>query len=287
MRFQFLFLALLSINVINAQNIIDEVSFSYGDITHLEVEGSFAKVEIKGVAGDELTFDGKLTGRDRVDNVKIKYEKSGSKLHVWIDRPSRMNNWSNNLNGQLTFTVPKSILLYIDNSSGAIHVDNINAKTCRLESSSGAIYANQITAETYLESSSGRINAEGINGNIEGKSSSGRQIISNVKGNIQTVSSSGRIVLANVEGRLDLRNTSGGITGEEIYITGNSKFRSTSGSIKMELTKDIESYTYECKASSGSIYIGDKKVGKDAYYKYGNILIEGQTSSGSQKYWSK
>ncbi len=55
----------------------------------------------------------------------------------------------------------------------------------------------------------------------------------------------------------------------------------------MELTNDIETYSYECKASSGSIYIGDKKVGKDAYYKYGDILIEGQTTSGGQKYWGR
>lgn len=286
MRSFIIILSLLSVLSINAQDVIDEVSFSYDGITHLEVEGSFAKVEIRGVSGNKLDFEGRITGNSGKGDIEIKYEKSGSRLHVWIDRSSRFSNWNSNLRGELIFSVPKNIELDIDNSSGEVYAEQINASTCRLEASSGKVHASYITATTQLETSSGRIVAEHINGNLKSKSSSGGQSLKNIKGNITSVASSGRIFLENVEGQLNLRNSSGGISGEEVNITGNSKLRSTSGSIKMELTRDIEDYTYDCTASSGSIYIGDKKVGKNAYYKYGNILIEGVTSSGGQKYFN-
>lgn len=279
-------LALLSALSIKAQDIIDEVSFSYDGITHLEVEGSFTRVEIKGVNGDQLKFDGKITGKSGKGDIEIKYEKSGSRLHVWIDRSSRYSSWNSNLKGELIFSVPKNIELNIDNSSGAVYAEQINASTCRLEASSGKVHARYITASTQLETSSGRITAEYINGNLKSKSSSGGQSLKNIKGNISSVASSGRISLENTEGQLNLRNSSGGIHGENVNIIGDSRLKSTSGSIKLELTQDIESYTYDCSASSGSIYIGDKKVGKSAYYKYGNILIEGVTSSGGQKYFN-
>jgi len=286
MRSFIIILSLLSVLSSEAQNVIDEVSFSYDGITHLEVEGSFAKVEIRGVSGNKLDFDGKITGNSGKGDIEIKYEKAGSRLHVWVDRSSRFSNWNSNLRGELIFSVPKNIVLDIDNSSGEVYAEYINASTCRLEASSGKVIAKHITATTNLETSSGRIVAEHIIGDLKVKSSSGGQSLRSVDGDITSVASSGRISLVDVEGRLNLRNSSGGISGEDVNITADSKLRSTSGSIKIELSKDIEHYTYDCSASSGSIYIGDKKVGKNAYYKYGNILIEGVTSSGGQKYFN-
>ncbi len=286
MRYFTLALVFITSISLHAQDVIDQVSISYDGITHLAVEGSFAKVDIKGERGSKLQFDGEITGHSGKGTIEIKYEKTGTRLHVWINRPSRGINWGRNLNGLLRFTVPDNIELDIDNSSGAVYVDGINARVCRLEASSGRVNARNITAETSLETSSGRIEATNINGNLQTHSSSGGQHLEDVTGNIESVASSGRISLDHVKGRLHLRTSSGGITGEAITLTGDSKFRCTSGSVRMNLANDVKSYTYDCSASSGSIYIGDDKVGKNAYYKYGDIVIRGETTSGSQKYQS-
>jgi len=154
-----------------------------------------------------LDFDGQITSKSGKADIEIKYEKSGSRLHVWVERKSRNSSWNSNLRGTLIFSVPNNIELDIDNSSGAVYAENINATTCRLEASSGKVQAYRINAETYLETSSGRITADNITGKLKVKSSSGGQSLSDIKGNIHAVASSGRMIYE-MECDLDSQSTS-------------------------------------------------------------------------------
>ncbi|MDW7695478.1 hypothetical protein R9C00_27175 [Flammeovirgaceae bacterium SG7u.111] len=256
-------------------------SFSYDGITELTVKGRYAKVIIDGQNGNQLTFKGEITGSG---NDEIKYEKNGNSLKVWLEVNG--NSWGNK-KATLDFKVPKGIELVVDNSSGGVSASNLDGPKIELLASSGSIYAENISSGLILKTSSGGIKAKEITGDINAKSSSGGQHLDNIVGNIKAVATSGGVKVSNVKGSLNISNSSGGISGDEVMLTQSSSFKTSSGGIKMDFVNDLDDLSFECSASSGNIKIGEESSGKKIILKYGDIMIHGVSSSGSQKYSTK
>ncbi len=289
-----------------AQNDIDQVNTSYEGVSKLVVKGSFCDVNIVGGGENKVTLNGKISGTANNGEIKIMHRQSGSTLEVWIDRPSG-NSWNwgwNNLNGKLDFQVPSRIELVVANSSGDVDVRNIDYNTCELGASSGDVKAENITASLKITATSGDISAIQVKGNVRGRTSSGSQKLANITGGIDTDASSGdirintadgdvfaettsgSIDIEGAKGKFELRTTSGGIDGNDITLTGNSTFKSTSGGIDMQLKNDMKTLSFDLQASSGGLRAGEVRADRKLYMKNGsgNIEIRGISSSGSQSY---
>ncbi len=301
MRTLIIILGTVTINssLIYAQSDLAEEKFELYGIKEVEVRGSFCDVTVKGYTGQTLYFDGKISGSSG-KNYSIEYDRDGSFLKIWVESPH--NNWGFT-RGQLNLRVPDGIEVVVDNSSGDVYASDLTGRNIRLEASSGDIEANDIGNDLLLETSSGDIELTGLNGNLRSKSSSGDQRLRKVKGDIDGRSSSGRISLDDIvgdivaetssggieldgfKGGLKLESTSGSLNGDEIELTTNSSFRSSSGSIDMELVNEIESLNFDLDASSGSLRIGGRRA-EDRYIdrQGGDIEIKGVSSSGSQRY---
>lgn len=301
MKILMIILGTVAINssLIYAQSDFVEENFEMDGIKEIEVRGSFCDVSVKGYTGQTLYFDGKISGSSG-KNYSIEYDRDGSFLKIWVE--SLRNNWGFT-RGQLNLKVPHGIEVVVDNSSGDVYAADLSGRNIKLEASSGDIEANDIDNDLLLETSSGDIELTGLSGNLKSKSSSGDQRLRNVSGNIDGRSSSGRIDLQDIKGDivaetssggieldgfkggLKLESTSGSLNGDEIELTANSSFRSSSGSIDIELVNDIESLSFDLNASSGSLRIGDRRA-EDRYIdrRGGGIEIKGVSSSGSQRY---
>jgi len=326
-------MALMIISCVQAQDVIDQVSEKYNNITAVEVEGSFCSVSIIGGTGSDVDFKGEVLGSKKYD-IKIRHNVSGGTLRVWIDRPNSLRN----VKGKLEFTVPTNTNIDVDNSSGSISVENIGQVVVALKASSGSVRARNIDSNLTAEASSGSIaladikgdvravtssgsqkhnniggnlkakassgslKVEGVGGeaelgtssgsqsinvignNLYAKSSSGSIKISDVTGDVKASATSGGIGLSKITGAVNLSTSSGSQRGTNMKLTGNSTFKSSSGSVSMELSNDAEELSFALTASSGSLSAKGSSGRKNLVIERGPIKITGVSSSGSQTY---
>jgi hypothetical protein len=95
---------------------------------------------------------------------------------------------------------------------------------------------------------------------------------------------SGHIEVERISGTLKVTAGSGSILGEAVTPTGDSSFKTGSGSIEMQFLNAEDQLSFDLDAGSGSIRIGDIKGADRVIYGAGQIKITGRSGSGSQNY---
>lgn len=262
----------------------------------LEVEASLLDVEVNGVPGSTLT----VRGEDISKNIAVKYKRRGDVLRVWVEK--RFYPLTLRKSGSLYIEVPMDTGVELKSSTGEIVIRNMESDLFSTESSSGNISISNVFTDVRAKSSSGDINIGMIEGSVYGESSSGRIEVINVnggvylsassgdlrlsaiEGNIEAASSSGRIILNTIKGALRIKTSSGDITGEDVLISGDSVFESSSGRIDMNLDNQLNGLTFRLKSSSGKLEVGNLSGEKNLAAGEGTIRITGETSSGDQTY---
>jgi hypothetical protein len=265
-------------------------------IDELRVESLMLGVEIRG--GSRLNVEG--WGKDIPDHVKVEYERRGSVLHVWVKR--RFSLFSSSKGGMLFFDVPRGIDLEIQSSSGSVDIEGMNSDRLVAGSSSGDVRVSDIRSRLDAHSSSGNIVIDEVQGDVRAESSSGNMDFSditgdvvasassgslkayNVRGDVELSASSGRIELDSTKGSVDARTTSGNMEGEDVWITGDSIFHSSSGRIDMDFDNPLSAFSFRLSSSSGGLHAGDVSGQKSLVAGTGVFRITGETSSGSQRY---
>ena len=269
---------------------------SESGIRRLEVEASLLNVEINGGTGGSLTG----WGEDIPKNVVVNYRRRGDVVRVWVEK--RFAPFASRRNGRLFFEVPENIDLDIRTSSGGIIIRNMESESLVTASSSGDISVSRISSRVEVKSSSGNISLGMIDGDISAKSSSGRVEVINVAGDVTATASSGDVRLSAVEGDLELssssggiylsstqgsviaRATSGSIVGNDVRITGDSTYETSSGNIEMDFDNPLNDLSFRLSSSSGRLRIGNLTGEKNLAAGEGNIRVSGESSSGNQSY---
>jgi len=297
-----------------------EETFEYSGVDELQVDGMFFTVEVSGYAGDRV--EGRISIPKNLyegNYVEVVHSKSGGVLEVEVKK-KRMTIPPISGTAFISIRAPRGIVVNLKTSSGKIAVEGFETDTIRLKSSSGKIRAKDLNASINItsssgsqdiqqckgnlsvKSSSGRISArdvagnisvesssggqtyEAIDGNIKAKSSSGRQSYEAITGDITAEMSSGGLTINKQAGALDLRATSGKLEGEEIKLTCNSSFRTSSGRIRFEFENDFDDFSFDLQSSSGVLHVGESRVKGTFILGNGPIKITGKSSSGSQEY---
>jgi len=311
-----LFIYFISLYAVFAQKHELKGQFSYEGITAIEIDSRFFDLNIEGTNTNRVDVETEIKGKNQHYNYEIKHEKNGSNLKVWITSSANQNyegyeetNWKdlksfrfNYLKAVMNFKVPENINIKVKNSSGRVMANNLHGDSLRFISSSGTMRLSNLTGNIYFKLSSGRLYAENIQGDIKAVSSSGTQhwdkiegklrtkvssgriLMDKVKGEIYAKSSSGTIHADDVEGIVALNTSSGRIIGENILLTKDAYFKSSSGAIKLDLMNQLDNLKFNTKASSGNIRVGKSKKVKILKENEGNIEIIGITTSGRQRY---
>ncbi|MFT3740808.1 MAG: hypothetical protein QM786_18820 [Breznakibacter sp.] len=258
-------IALLAVSGMSAQQptvVVDKVNKTFGNITTIEVEGSFCSAVVTTGTSDDVTFSGEIKAPAQRDDIKIKYADANNTLKVWIERPGSL---SGNFDGKLYFTVPANTNVYISNSSGNINVSGIGNANVVLKASSGSITAASISSDLTCQTSSGSQTISGIKGNFKSASSSGSQRIKDIGGFVETSASSGSLNIDGVGMYTSAETSSGSLRVSAVK--GNVKAKATSGSVHVSnVTGDVVA-----SSSSGSINLNQIKG-----------ALSTQSSSGSQ-----
>ncbi len=292
-------LILISQNDLIAQEKLAEESFDLENVRSLEVRGKFCNVELNGTSSRNLSMEGYIRGSGDPDKYKIKYEKQGDHVEVWVESP--MSIWGN-IQSLLRFDVPGNVEIVVDNSSGNLIAHNISSGHINLQTSSGNIETGDTDGEMHIKCTSGNVSVETQSGDLWATTTSGNIKIKNVEGDseINTTSgninlenlvgnsaahcSSGNITMIQLNGKLSAETSSGNIKGENILLTSDSDFKATSGNIKIDLLNGEDDLSFNLEAGSGNL----KAIGNSGEDKMiirgGKINIRGISSSGNQTY---
>jgi hypothetical protein len=90
--------------------------------------------------------------------------------------------------------------------------------------------------------------------------------------------------MKDLKGMLDIVSSSGNIRGEDIMLTGDTRFKATSGGVSIGLLNNAEELSFDLDAGSGNLYAAGSSADERLILKQGPIKISGVTSSGNQRY---
>ncbi|MGE5529152.1 MAG: DUF4097 family beta strand repeat-containing protein [Patescibacteria group bacterium] len=304
----FLFAAVLAIAVAAVPRafggmVVKEYSYQDRDITSMSVEGMFFQVDVRAHAGRGVRLRTE-TPADILRKIRIVRKVQDGRLVVRVENKNRYRTGFSfsGRSPRLVFDVPANVQVEIDNSSGSVRVRGLRARTVAARASSGSLELEEIDAALTAAASSGSIRIRSCRGDkeirassgsltvidgegdITAETSSGNQRYVGIKGDITARSSSGGINLRRVEGRLELQASAGSLVGRDILVTGNSRFRTSSGSIDFHFQNDLAEFSFRLRGTSGGLRAG--RIHAHEYLQCGNgpITIEGESTSGSQNY---
>ncbi|MCL2073028.1 MAG: DUF4097 domain-containing protein [Marinilabiliaceae bacterium] len=231
------------------------------DIT-LTVENTFGNIIIDGIGNETVTLM-TTAGTINANNIPCNA--------VFTTTTGSINCQS--INGDLT----------VETKSGNISAKDIKG-FATINGTSGTINLDKVKEEVNIISTSGSQLISGINSDVTTSATTGRIEVVDVKGNVDVSTTTGQIRLVDIVGEIKAESTKGAIKGNSIKITGNSSFESENGAIEMEFLNQPKTLSYDISSNSGSLEAEGTKNSRRVKIKEGDIMIEGVTTSGNQKY---
>ena len=298
-----LFFTLFFIGFLTAsygQRILAEKHFESDNAKSVKVIGIFCDVNV--VQRDQLIFDGLIKGDGDEGDYVIAVIQSGSEIVFKVERKKDRNwGWNDMDIAKLDLQLPAGVELSIENTSGDILIDEYSSSYLDVSATSGDITLKQINANIQARTTSGDVLLRDVTGNIAMRSTSGNQEFFGITGDVKTVATSGDIEIDRMVGDLDMSTTSGDmdvdslegmiqatatsgdIEGNYVLLTGDSRFKSTSGNIYVELENDLEKVGFDLRATSGDLEVGRIDGDDHLVIRRGDISITGISTSGDQR----
>ncbi len=230
--------------------------------TNINIKNSSGSIDVKNIGQSTVTLVAS-SGSIMASNINSSIKATTSSGSIK----------ANNITGSINAI----------SSSGSHMLENIG-ENVNSSLSSGNIKISQVKGYVKSNSSSGSQYINGVEAGLESSATSGSIKIENVNGDVYSQTSSGSIKLNNIRGILSLISSSGSQYGTGITLTGDSSFKSSSGSINMKLTNTPEELSFKLQASSGGLNAKGSSDKKKLNIERGSIHINGISSSGSQSY---
>ncbi|MCA1745363.1 MAG: DUF4097 family beta strand repeat-containing protein [Bacteroidales bacterium] len=190
----------------------------------------------------------------------------------------KINTTSGNIHGAV---IGGSV--YAHSVSGNVSMKDVRG-SCHLSSISGNVKVSAAFEGVELNTTSGNISLSDVVGAADVKSASGEIAVFRLKGNAVATSSSGSLRVEEVVGTLDLTTISGTIKGQQVMLTGLSKFRNGSGHIDIMFSNDPETLSFDLKTVSGRLDVRGLIAEKQLIKGDGPVRVTGSTTSGNQTY---
>ena len=174
----------------------------------LRVEGKASTTDVvaEGTARaprKDLLEEIKLTGTREGDVVRIVVEMPDMKRHDW-------DSWDDGPSLDLTVTVPATIPVEIEDSSGDLRV--MGTAALDVDDNSGGVEIRDVTGALRVTDGSGELEIQNVRGDVSIEDGSGEIDVRDVTGSVTVRDGSGSITAHGVGGTVHvLRDGSGGI----------------------------------------------------------------------------
>lgn len=228
----------------------------------VKVENASGNISVENVGREILTLQ-TVSGNINISNIPCKANLK-------------------TVSGSITCNLVSGNVVATTTSGGMKIIDIKGA--AKINSTSGAVNIQNVLNEVDVSSVSGKLSVSGVYANVTCKSTSGKIELKDVKGIIKTDNTSGGGTFVNVIGEINASSVSGSIKGTSVMLTGNSNFKTSSGTIDISLSNSPKTLSFNLNSSSGSLEAAGIKGEKKLEINEGAIKITGTTSSGGQRY---
>jgi hypothetical protein len=186
----------------------------------------------------------------------------------------RIANFSGKLSGNMDLLGYKTIDISVD--SGVVFLNRLSAQTVSVRVSSGRLDVSGIGGNSFVSVSSGRLRIGELTGTEHRiKVSSGHTLVGVLRGGAAIEISSGNVVLEKFQGLMDLKISAGSarvgdFSGEGYFalnsgklnldakeLTGDLRFRLSSGSVEMDISGELF-FNLDAVTKSGGVQITGK-----------------------------
>jgi hypothetical protein len=208
-------------------------------IARVVVEAGAGDLVVRGGDGGDVKANGKACASksELLDEINLEIRREGDTVYLRTVLPE-MSGFVFGIAPyayiDLTVDVPKTANLKIEDSSGDMHVSNVQGAT--IHDSSGDQQVEHIAGDLDIADSSGEIKVSDVRGGLRLRDSSGDVDVDTVQGDV--------LVTVDSSGDLDIRHVTGGV-----HIVNDSSGDIEIGDVKRDVTIDDD--------SSGGIVVHD------------------------------
>lgn len=263
----------------------------FADVGSLELDSLFVRARVEAVTGSTL----RLEARDIPKGVRVETRQLGSKVIIKVEKDDFLPVIAPG--AAISVFVPVGADCELSSASGSIEISGLAGKILSVKSASGSVSASALGTPVSIETASGSVKVEksaygkviksasgsieikGGEGDIIASSASGEIRVSGVGGIARLSTASGGVEIDSFKGRLKVETTSGSIRGRDVVLSGDSDFRSVSGSIDLDLDNRKDDFRYSVTTTSGSTSVFGDSVKGD--FGSGSINLSARTTSGS------
>jgi DUF4097 and DUF4098 domain-containing protein YvlB len=243
----------------------EDVGFSSYGIDRVEIDSEFLNLELRGEDRSSVSMSTDLSRGGFFDSrgFTVRHEVEGTHLRIWVQRDG---GFISSGSGTIMIQVPRGTVMLAESASGNIWIDGLSAP------------------ELHVKSASGNIQLKDVRAALDAASASGRLVVRRIHGKADLATVSGRIEMADVSGPISAKTVSGSIEGEHVFLEGDSRFKSVSGDICIDLENPLEALRYKLSTTSGVLRVGSVQASGELEAGSGKMTLEGETVSGSQFY---
>lgn len=244
-------------HAVSAGGFPEDAEFVYRDINELEIDAAMFDLRIESVPGNEV----RVEVLDIPRGITVSEAQRGGRVHVYV---RGRDSWFFRSPGspRMIVEVPAGINLDIENGSGETQILGVRGEL-RVRSGSGDVGIVDSGGSLVIEVGSGEVCAERIVGDLV----------------IET--GSGDVEIEECLGVFSIDVASGSIDGTELELRGDSRFRTASGDIDLELRNDLADVRYEMTTAGGDLRWGDIRGERRLTGGAGRIGIVLESASGS------
>jgi len=213
-------------------------------ITHVVIRIPQGKVEVTGIAGQEITYTGELLTNgssqeeaDQALKTDWKIQKNGDTLELVLEQKGPKWNlisifdWTQK-KAFLTVQIPRSLLTNIETKNGTVQVSDMNG-------------------DSEVKTSNGAITMINVKGNVKAETSNGSGTFTDITGSLEMHTNNGGLTLKNISGSVTAESSNGSIKGSSM-VNGNWECTTSNGRITLAIPKDANA-EIEAKTSNGSV----------------------------------
>ena len=185
-----------------------ELRLDAGGVSVLEIEAGAGSLTVTGDPNaDEIIVDATITvpesdedqAKSRIEKrLVLNLEQAGDTARLEGYFESGMFGWGQNTTVALAVTVPQSLGLIVDDSSGSVEVVAVGGDV-RIEDGSGGIRLTDSGGNVDIEDGSGGITIDGVMGDVRIDDGSGSMTIQRVAGSVHIEDGSGSIRVVDVQ----------------------------------------------------------------------------------------
>lgn len=275
----------------------EEGGFTVAGVDAIEVDAGTFDVTIQPTSSESVSME----IRNEPRNYTVYHAVRGTSVFVWVERNFTLFGGFHS--GDLVLRVPVATELAIETSTGDVLASGLSGDEIDIRTSTGSVQLRDVSTDVELRTSTGSVTVESsrgefdirtstgsialiaLDGPVRARSSTGSQLFRTIRGDIDAETTTGRIVFEDTAGSIRSESSTGRQSGENVLLSGDSRFESTTGDIAIDIRQDLSLFEFDLESTTGSLAVGDETSQRRLFLGGTGVRVEGETSTGSQRYF--